>query len=129
LCSPRAVSTHWGMRPESTQESLDISASPLDRQLLLAVLELGPAAYGANLHRSVEKRSGLSASISSVYRALDRLEFQGLLKAHEQTLEVRGARRRVRIYDLTPEGAAELGSVVDAVRQTYRALGERARNR
>ena len=129
MCSPRAVSTHWGMRPESTQESLDLSASPLDRQLLLAVLELGPAAYGANLHRSVKERSGLSASISSVYRALDRLESHGLLEAHEQTLEVRGTRGRVRIYHLTSEGGRALGSVVDAVRQAYRTLGVRARNR
>ena len=47
--------------------------------ILLAVLRLGPEAYGTTIRREIELQTGRSVSIGALYTALDRLERKGFL--------------------------------------------------
>jgi DNA-binding PadR family transcriptional regulator len=86
-----------------------------EQLVLLGVLRLGEAAYGAAIRQEIHARSGRDVSINAVYTTLDRLEGKGLLRSWigEPTPQ-RGGRRR-KFYALTPAGEA-------ALRQAYRAF-------
>jgi len=86
-----------------------------EQLILLALVRLGPDAYGASVRREIEERAGREVSISAVYTTLERLEQKGLVRSRvgEPTPE-RGGRRR-RHFELLPLGARSL-------RDAYRAI-------
>ena len=86
-----------------------------EQLILLALVRLGPDAYGATVRREIEERAGREVSISAVYTTLERLEQKGLVRSRigEPTPE-RGGRRR-RHFALLPLGARSL-------RDAYRAI-------
>ncbi|HXW04310.1 MAG TPA: helix-turn-helix transcriptional regulator [Vicinamibacterales bacterium] len=93
-------------------------AQPLgefEQMVLLALVRLGPGAYGATVRREIQMRARREVSISAVYTTLERLEQKGLVRSRigEPTPE-RGGRRR-RHFDLLPLGARSL-------REAYTAL-------
>src|SRR5918992_764512 len=79
-----------------------------EQLVLLALLRLGPDAYGATIRREIEARAGRQLSISAVYTTLERLEQKGLVRSRigEPTAQ-RGGRRR-RHFELLPLGARSL---------------------
>jgi PadR family transcriptional regulator len=85
-----------------------------EQLVLLALLRLGPDAYGATVRREIEARSGRQLSISAVYTTLERLERKGFVRSWigEPTSQ-RGGRRR-KHFDLQPRGARELRDAYDA---------------
>jgi PadR family transcriptional regulator len=86
-----------------------------EQLVLMGVLRLGAAAYGAAIRQEIHARSGRDVSINAVYTTLDRLEGKGLLRSWvgEPTAE-RGGRRK-KFYELRPAGVA-------ALRQAYHAF-------
>jgi PadR family transcriptional regulator, regulatory protein PadR len=89
-----------------------------EQLVLIALVRLGPEAYGATVRREIEGRAGRQLSISAVYTTLERLEQKGLVRSWigEPTAQ-RGGRRR-KHFALRPSGA-------DALRvayQTYAAM-------
>ena len=92
-----------------------VALGDFEQLVLLALVRLGPDAYGATVRREIEEHAGREISISAVYMTLERLEQKGLVRSHigEPTPE-RGGRRR-RHFDLLPLGARSL-------RDAYRAL-------
>jgi PadR family transcriptional regulator PadR len=86
-----------------------------EQLVLLGVLRLGDAAYGAAIRQEIHARSGRDVSISAVYTTLDRLESKGMVESWiaPPTAE-RGGRRR-KCYTARPAGLA-------ALRQAYGAL-------
>lgn len=86
-----------------------------EQLVLLALVRLGPDAYGATVRREIERRARREVSISAVYTTLERLEQKGLVRSRvgEPTAE-RGGRRR-RHFELLPLGAR-------ALREAYSAL-------
>src|SRR5215203_7152651 len=98
------------------------SAPPLgdfEQLVLMGVLRLGDAAYGAAIRQEIHARSGRDVSISAVYTTLDRLEAKGLLHSWvgEPTAQ-RGGRRR-KFYALKPSG-------ITALRHAYQAFSAMA---
>ena len=86
-----------------------------EQLVLLGVLRLEDAAYGAAIRQEIHARSGRDVSINAVYTTLDRLEGKGLLKSWVgDPTPQRGGRRR-KFYALRPAGVA-------ALRQAYRAF-------
>ena len=82
--------------------------------ILLALLRLGPDAYGLAVRREVEDRIGRDISTGALYTALKRLEQRGLVSSHvgEPTAE-RGGRRK-KHYRLEAAGILALrNSYVD----------------
>jgi PadR family transcriptional regulator PadR len=49
--------------------------------VMLALLRLGPDAYGATVSAEIETRSGRGVSVSAVHTTLERLEQKGLVKS------------------------------------------------
>lgn len=86
-----------------------------EQLVLLALLRLGPEAYGATVRREIEARAGRELSISAVYTTLERLEQKGLVRSWigEPTPQ-RGGRRR-KHFELLPQGAR-------ALKMAYRAF-------
>jgi DNA-binding PadR family transcriptional regulator len=79
-----------------------------EQLVLLALLRLGPDAYGATIRREIEHRTGRTLAMSAVYVTLERLEGKGLIASRvgEPTAE-RGGRRRKHVA-LLPAGRRAL---------------------
>src|SRR5215831_19763323 len=80
----------------------------MEHLVLLAILRLGPEAYGIPILDEVSARSGREVSRATVYVALKRLEQKGLVtsKLGDSTPE-RGGRAK-RFYKLKPSGLKAL---------------------
>jgi PadR family transcriptional regulator, regulatory protein PadR len=85
-----------------------------EQLVLLALVRLGPDAYGATVRREIEERAGREVGISAVYTTLERLEQKGLVRSRigEPTSE-RGGRRR-KHFELLPLGARALKAAYKA---------------
>jgi DNA-binding PadR family transcriptional regulator len=75
---------------------------------LLAVLRLGPDAYGMTVRRQIEAATGRDISIGAVYATLVRLESKGFVRSYagEPTAE-RGGRAK-RYFSTTADGERAL---------------------
>lgn len=94
---------------------MPVSLGEFEQLVLLALVRLGPDAYGATVRREIEEHAGREVSISAVYTTLDRLERKGLVRSRiGAPSPERGGRRR-RHFELLPPGARLL-------RDAWRAL-------
>lgn len=85
-----------------------------EQLVLLALLRLGPDAYGATIRREIEERTGRELGISAVYTTLQRLEQKGLVRSRVgDPLPERGGRRR-KHFELLPLGARALKAAYEA---------------
>jgi DNA-binding PadR family transcriptional regulator len=76
----------------------------LELSALLAVARLGDDAYGLEVRRDLETRTGRDYSIGAVYTTLQRLEDKGLLTSQStDPLPIRGGRSR-RVFVVTAAG-------------------------
>jgi DNA-binding PadR family transcriptional regulator len=83
--------------------------------VMLAVLRLGPEAYGVPIAAEIEEKTGREMLQASVYATLERLETKGLVKSQlGEATPQRGGRAK-RYFRLTAKGAGE-------VREAQRAL-------
>ena len=94
---------------------VSIVLGEFEQLILLALVRLGPDAYGATVRREIEEHAGREVSISAVYTTLERLEQKGLVRSRigEPTPE-RGGRRR-RHFELLPLGARSLRDACQAL--------------
>ena len=78
----------------------------LEHLVLLAILRLGPEAYGLSIARELEREASRSLSRGALYTTLDRLERKGLIrwKSEPGGRERRGLPRR--IYTVSARGLA-----------------------
>jgi PadR family transcriptional regulator len=85
-----------------------------EQLVLLALVRLGPDAYGATVRREIEERAGSEVGISAVYTTLERLEQKGLVRSRiGAPTSQRGGRRR-KHFDLRPQGARALKAAYKA---------------
>jgi DNA-binding PadR family transcriptional regulator len=85
-----------------------------EQLVLLALVRLGPDAYGATVRREIETRARRRLSISAVYTTLERLEQKGLVRSRiGDPTPQRGGRRR-KHFELLPLGARALKLAHDA---------------
>lgn len=96
-----------------------------EQLVLLALLRLGPDAYGATVRREIESRTGREVAISAVYTTLERLEHKGYVRSRlgEPTAE-RGGRRR-RHFELLPAGKRALKSAYEVFKGMTAGLEQR----
>ena len=80
----------------------------LEELVLLSVLRLGEAAYGASVREDLATHAGRSVSISTIYVTLMRMEEKGLSRSWmgEPTGE-RGGKAK-RHFQATPDGVRAL---------------------
>jgi PadR family transcriptional regulator PadR len=86
-----------------TSESGPLGA--FEEQVLLAVVHARDDAFGMNVRREIEHRTGREIAIGAVYATLDRLEAKGLIVSSRPRSS--GASRRV--FRVTGAGSSALG--------------------
>src|ERR1700741_1738530 len=92
----------------------------LEQLILLAVLRLGPDAYGLSIARELESQAGRKLSRGALYTSLDRLEGKGLLRFK---LAPGGPERQSlpkRVYTVQPRGIAALRASQQVLRRMWR---------
>ena len=90
--------------------------------LLMALLRLKERAYGAEVHREIESRTGRSIAMGAVYTGLARLEQTGLISSTvgEPTRE-RGGRRK-RFYRVEAPGLEATRSAIAGLRRMAKGI-------
>jgi PadR family transcriptional regulator, regulatory protein PadR len=98
----------------------------LEELVLLAVLRLGKDAHGARIRRELKERAGRSASVSTIYVTLMRLEEKGYARSWkgEPTAE-RGGKAK-RHYEVAPAGVEALEQVRDVRERMWDGVPEGA---
>ena len=94
----------------------------LEQLILLAILRLGPEAYGVSIARLLETQAGRRLSRSALYTSLDRLEGKGFVR---WKLEAGGPERQnlpKRTYVVLPRGIAALRTSQRILRRMWRGL-------
>jgi DNA-binding PadR family transcriptional regulator len=94
----------------------------LEQLILLAILRLGPEAYGLSVARELEAQAGRRLSRGALYTTLDRLEAKGLLRWR---LESGGPERQAlpkRVYSVLPRGVTALRTSQQVLRRMWRGL-------
>jgi PadR family transcriptional regulator PadR len=84
-----------------------------EQLVLLALLHLGPDAYGMTVRREIETRTGRAIALGAVYATLDRLERKGLVSSHAgaDAPAERGGRVR-RYFQIEPAGRRALADAL-----------------
>jgi PadR family transcriptional regulator, regulatory protein PadR len=90
-----------------------------EQMVMLALLRLGPDAYGAAVCGEIEGRGGRGVSVSAVHTTLERLEQKGLVKSRLGDPTPQRGGKRKRHY-----APAALG--VRALQASYRSLRKMA---
>lgn len=96
---------------------------PLDQQVMLAILQLRPRAYGVSIQDLIHGATDREYTLGAIYASLGRLEDKGYTtsKLGESTPE-RGGRAKI-YFDLTPPGLQALRQsleVIDCLRRPIR---------
>jgi PadR family transcriptional regulator PadR len=85
-------------------DATSLALGDFEQLVLLALVRLGPDAYGATIRREIEQRTGRDLAMSAVYVTIDRLEAKGLLRTRiGEPVAERGGRRRKHVT-LQPAG-------------------------
>ena len=97
----------------------------LEQVVLLALLRLGPKAYGVTVRREIQKQTRSNISIGSIYATLDRLESKGYVSSFlgEPTAE-RGGRAK-KYFRVEAEGRRALAASQQAIRRLSLGLNRR----
>ena len=94
-----------------------------EQLVLLALVRLGPGAYGATIRREIEARTGRDLAISAVYITLDRLAVKGLVRSRiGDPTPQRGGRRR-KHFVILPAGRRAIAHACRAFGQMVEGLG------
>ena len=83
--------------------------------VLLALVRLGPGAYGVPIRREIEKRARRTVTVGGLYRTLDRMESKGYLTSWFSDPSPERGGRSKRYFRIEPLGMA-------ALRETEQAL-------
>lgn len=98
------------------------SLGEFEQIILLALMRLGPEAYGMTVRREIEERTGRQVSIGAVYATLERLESKGYVSSYagEPTAE-RGGRAK-RFFHLESNGEHALRESQEAISKMMAGL-------
>ena len=110
----------------SLQSRLMATPTPigeLEQLVLLAILRLGPAAYGLSIARELERGAERRLSRGALYTTLDRMETKGLLRwKPEAGGERRGLPRRC--YVVSARGVAALRASHRVLHRMWQGLDD-----
>ena len=91
--------------------------------VLLAILRLGPDAYGVTIRDELERETSREVTLGAIYKTLGRLEQKGYvnIRVGAPTRE-RGGRRK-KLYQLEPLGARALRQSLATLRRLTHGVG------
>jgi DNA-binding PadR family transcriptional regulator len=103
------------------------SIGDFEQLILLALVRLGPEAYGVSIRQDIEVRTTRTISAGALYTALNRLENRGFVISRlGDPTPMRGGKRK-RMYSLRPAGEASVARTYETLRQMASGLGVRLR--
>jgi DNA-binding PadR family transcriptional regulator len=89
----------------------------LEQAVLFACVRLRQPSHGAEIIGEIEARTGKAVAPGALYTVLDRLEAKGFVRSWiGDSTPARGGRRR-KVYEILPEGAAELRDWYAGIRE------------
>ena len=95
----------------------------LEQLILLAVVALAPEnAYAVGIHRELERQTGLTFSLGSIYVTLDRLHRKGLLESAKAEPQPRRGGKARRLFSITDNG----DQMLQLSRQAFQRMWELA---
>ena len=100
------------------------SLGEFEQLVLLALLRLGPDAYGASVSTEIEEHSGRTVSVSAVHTTLDRLEEKGFVRSRLGDPTPQRGGKRKRHYQVQPAGMRALQHAIRAVRRLADGLDD-----
>lgn len=106
------------MQDMSTPETLGV----FEEMVLLAILHLGPDAYGTTIRREIEARTGRTIAVGALYTALDRLERKGLIASEMSDPTPERGGRSKRYVRLLPAGRTALRHSRELMDRMWRGL-------
>lgn len=99
-----------------------MSLGDLQQLTMLAVVRLGPEAYGSAIRDELAEVAAREVAVPTVYVTLVRLEEQGLVRSTEEPRDDgRGGRAR-RVFELTPAGWEALQETRAAMSRMWRGV-------
>lgn len=106
------------------KQSNDGFLGQFEQMTLLAVLQLENSAYGVQLRKHLEQRTGRPVSHGALYVTLDRLEDKGFVQSDSGRREPgRGGRPR-RYVSVTPAGTRALAEARRAMLNLWQGVEE-----
>ena len=91
------------------------SVGEFEQLVLLAILRLGPDAYGIPIIEEIRERTGRRVLRPAVYVALRRLEEKGLVRSRLADASVQRGGRPRKYYQVEAEGLALLREAREAL--------------
>jgi PadR family transcriptional regulator PadR len=95
----------------------DITLGEFEQVVLLALVRLGPDAYGMSLYEAIVDRTGREVSLGAVYKTLERLEAKGLIAGRIGSPTAERGGRRKKHYRLLATGERSLKRSLAALRR------------
>lgn len=93
-----------------------------EQMLLLAILRKGDDAYGVEVRRELEERTGRSVTRGAFYTTLDRLQSKGYLEWESRPVEGWRGGRPQRHFEVTEEGMEQLRRSREALENLWDGL-------
>jgi PadR family transcriptional regulator len=93
-----------------------------EQLVLLALVRLGPEAYGVAIREEIEEQTGRDVALGAVYTTLLRLEDKGLVATRLGDPTPQRGGRRKKFYRPLAAGRRELAASLDALRNMTRGL-------
>lgn len=97
----------------------DSRLGEFEQKVLMALVRLGPNAYGVTIRQEISKRSGRDVSVGAVYTTLSRLEEKGFVKSKVGDATPERGGRAKKYFQITANGERTL----EAALAFYRQLG------
>ena len=93
--------------------------------VLATTVSLGDNAYGAELIREIEKRTGRRVTSGSLYVTLDRLEDKGMIRSRMGDPDPRRGGRPKRFSTPTPKGLQALREMRETMLSLWAGIEDR----
>jgi DNA-binding PadR family transcriptional regulator len=94
----------------------------LELVILLAIMRVGDEAYGVSISDEIEKTTGRTVVLGSVYAALERLEGRGLVTSRLGEPRAERGGRAPRHFRITASGLREVRAAQKALTALWRGL-------
>lgn len=98
------------------------SLGELEQLVLLALLRLGPEAYGVSVQQELEREARRELTLGTVYKTLVRLEEKRLVATHLGPATAERGGRRKKCYRVLPAGQRALRHSIEAIRRLASGL-------
>ncbi|HEX9761136.1 MAG TPA: helix-turn-helix transcriptional regulator [Candidatus Acidoferrales bacterium] len=100
----------------------DLYLGEFEQIVLLALLRVGPDAYGVPVRQEIERRTGRDITLGAIYKTLRRMEEKGYVASREGEPTAERGGRRKKFYRLEPLGLRALNHSLAALKQMTRGL-------